>query len=119
MRPPLLPTALIVLATAGFVVTVDRTPIVWPDETIYASVARAMQLRGNGVPTVLDGAPAIDHVGFYGPVYFAAAAALFDLFGLSLTTFRMLGVAGALLAALGAALIVRAAGHGVTRQWWA
>jgi hypothetical protein len=114
-----LPVALIVLATMGFLVTIDRTPIVWPDETIYASIARSVQLRGTGVPTVLDGAPGIDHVGFYGPVYFTAAAALFDLFGFSITAFRILGVAGAQLAAAGAALIVRAAGHGPTRQWWA
>jgi hypothetical protein len=119
MRPTLLPLTLIVLATAGFLVTMGRIPIVWPDETIYASVARAMQLRGNGIPTVLDGAPAIDHVGFYGPVYFGAAAALFDLFGFSMTTFRMLGVIGALLAATGAALVVRAAGRSARRQWWA
>jgi hypothetical protein len=116
---PLLPATLIVLTTAGFLLTIDRTPIVWPDETIYASIARAMQLYGTGLPTVLDGTPAIDHVGFYGPVYFTAAAALFDLFGFSITAFRLLGVVGALLAAVGAALVVRAAGHSATRQWWA
>jgi hypothetical protein len=119
MRPTLLPAALLLLAIAGFLITIDRTPIVWPDETIYASIARAMQLRGDGLPTVLDGAPAVDHVGFYGPVYFTLAAALFDLCGFSITAFRFLGVVGALLAALGAAIIVRATGHGAKRQWWA
>jgi hypothetical protein len=106
------------LAVLGFIVTIDRVPIVTIDEIIYASIARAMQLRGTGVPTVLDGVPAIDHVGFYGPVYFGLAALLFDVFGFSIAAFRSVGVVGALLAAGSGALLARWLGQGRERQWW-
>lgn len=113
-----LPASLTVLAIVGFLVTIDRVPIPWTDEVIYASIARAVQLTGTGFPTVLDEAPAIDHVGFYGPVFFALAAWLFDVFGFSAATFRAIGVAGALLIAVSGAALVRTLGGSRRRQWW-
>jgi hypothetical protein len=118
LRGSLVPAAISALAMLGFVATIDRVPIPWTDEVIYASIARAMQLTGTGVPTVLDGAPAIDHVGFYGPVYFGFAARLFDVFGFSMASFRAVGVLGALLTAASGALIARALGQSRARQWW-
>ena len=88
------------LAVAGFVLTVDRVPLTEGDGAFYASIARSLQLRGVGIPTVLKDAPtAVDHVPFYGPVFFRLVAVVFTVFGFSMTTLRSVAIAGALLIA--------------------
>ena len=113
------PAALGCLACVALVLTVTRTPMVWSDEILYTSIARALLLRGDGVPTVFDGLPRADHIDLYGPVFFAVTAASLKLFGLSLASVRLVSVAGALLAAGSAAVLTRWLGGDRVRQWWA
>src|SRR4051812_39105250 len=111
--------ALILASIAGFLVTLERSPVAWPDSIIYASIARSLQLGHGGVPTVLRDAPfAADHLRFYGPVFFRIAAWLFALFGLGERYVRLISVAGALLIAAGGAGLVRAFGGSRERQAW-
>lgn len=119
LESPWLPAALGWLAFGAMVVSITRTPLVWHDEVVYSSIARAMQLTGSGVPTVLEGRSTADHVALYGPVYFALAAAAMDLFGPSMAGVRAVGVAGALVAAVAAGLLARWVGGTRRRQWWA
>lgn len=116
--PASLPLWLSALAVAGFVITLDRVPVPWTDEVIYAAIARGVQIDGAGAPTTLDGSPAIDHVGFYGPVFFGLAAAFFDLFGVSAASFRAPGLVGALVLAAAGAWLARVCGQPVARQRW-
>lgn len=109
------PAALVALAVAGFIITISRAPVVWFDEVIYASIARAVQL---GRTTVVDGTTTISHVQFYGPAYFSLAAASFHLLGFSLETFRALGVVSTLVSAIAAATIVGTVGGSRQRQLW-
>ena len=50
-----------------FVITLGRVPTPWPDAQLYASIARSLQLHGNGVPSTIWFSPvAVDHLPFYG-----------------------------------------------------
>lgn len=94
-RAALLALALVML---GFIVTLNRVPILWADDALYASVARNVQESGDGRPSVLRQVPGTpDHVTFYGPVFFTVAARFFDAFGFSLRTFRAVSLLGALV----------------------
>jgi hypothetical protein len=109
-----------VLTLVGFAVTLGRLPIDSGDAPFYASIARSLQLRGVGIPSVLtDGPTAVDHVRFYGPVYFHLAARLFAWFGFSSVAFRELSLLGAILVASGGVAVCSALGGGRDRQAWA
>ena len=114
------PILLAALAVVCFAVTLDRSPVAWIDSVIYASIARAVQIGQPGVPTVLRDAPgAIDHVPFYGPVFFYLAAGLFGGFGLSDAAIRLISLVGALLIAAGGAALAGGMGGNRERQAWA
>jgi hypothetical protein len=105
------------LTVLGFLVTLSRVPTPWPDAQLYASIARSRQLHGVGVPSALWFSPsAVDHIPFYGPVYFDFVAGLFDLFGFSLGISRLASVIGALVIAAATALLT--ASFGGDRSRW-
>lgn len=109
-----------ILILLGFLFTLERAPIAWTDEIIYASTAWGLHLNGSGVPSIVQGLPgATDHEAFYGPVFFNLARTSFDLFGLSMWSFRLVCLIGALLVATASAAIVRAFGGSAGRQVFA
>ena len=66
--------AALALVVLGFFVTLNRVPILWSDDSLYASIARSVQEYGDGVPLMLRSIPDTqDHVTIYGPVFFKAA----------------------------------------------
>ena len=72
--------AVAVLASLAAAAIVNREPVPIPDDQLYASIARSLQLHGSGVPSILEASPyAVNHVPFYGPVYFALVAAAYAL----------------------------------------
>ena len=113
-------SAAIVLALCGFAITLDRVPVAWADDVWYASVARSINLSQSGTPSVLA-APArpVDHVRFYGPVFFQLVAASFRWLGFSLASDRLISLVGALVIAAAGLVIVRSFGGSVDRQLWA
>jgi hypothetical protein len=116
----LLAVAFAVLSVGGFLVTLQRSPVAWSDGIIYASIARSVQFDRRGVPTVLRDAPAaVDHVPFYGPVFFRVVAWMFAVAGFSDGSIRLVSLGGALMIALGGAFLVRALGGSREQQAWA
>src|SRR5512146_40915 len=106
------------LAAAALFMTLDRVPVAGSDEILYASVARALEFTGHAVPNITRNTPyAVDHVAFYGPVYFELTAWSFRLFGFSMASARLVCLLGALLAAGGGAFLAAAMGASRTRQW--
>ncbi len=80
------------MAGQGFV-TLRRVPTPTPDAQFYSSIARAEQVSGVGVPTMYWNSPtAIDHIPFYGPVFFWVKATSFDALGVTLMTSRLAGL---------------------------
>ena len=58
------------------VATMRYMPTPFADVQLYASIARARQLYGVGVPTITWNSPAaVDHIPFYGPVFYDLVAA--------------------------------------------
>ena len=111
---PLALGATAVLTVLGFLLTLDRVPTPWPDSQLYASIARSRQLYGIGVPSVNWFSPlAVDHLPFYGPVYFDLVAQSYHFFGFSLAASRVAGLFGALVIAIAAALLARS----LSRSW--
>ncbi len=103
----------------GFLITIDRTPLPWTDEITYASIARSLQLGEGGAPSTLRDSPnRVDHVAFYGPVFFRAAILSVELMGFSMTAFRVISFIGALLVACAAAILVLAFGERGSRPLW-
>jgi 4-amino-4-deoxy-L-arabinose transferase-like glycosyltransferase len=90
------------------VATMRFIPTPFSDVQLYASIARARQLYGVGVPTITWNSPvAVDHVPFYGPVFFDLVAACVDLFGFSLVSFRLVSLLGTALYVLGTVMLAR------------
>jgi len=118
----MIPLFLAITAVAcilGFLVTIDRTPLPWTDEVTYASIARSLQLGEIGAPSMLRDSPnRVDHVAFYGPVFFYAATLCFERMGFSMTAFRAVSLVGALLVACAAAVLVLAFGERGNRPLW-
>ncbi len=115
-RAALLALALVVL---GLVVTLDRAPILWNDDALYASIARSVQQFGDGRPSTLRRLPdTTDHAAFYGPVSFRLAAWSFEWFGFSLRSFRAVSLLGGLLIAGAAFGLASALGLPVARRTW-
>ncbi len=114
-----LPLAAIAMALGGFLLTLDRAPVAWADGALYASVARSLATEHPGAPSVLAESPtAVDHVRFYGPVFFELMAWSFRVLGFSLAASRIVSLVGALLVALAGLLIARALGGSMRRQLW-
>jgi hypothetical protein len=119
VRPDSVLWTISVLALIGFAVSLGRLPIDSGDGPFYASIARSLQLRGVGIPSVLkDGPTAVDHVQFYGPVFFYLTASWFSWFGFSSVAYRELSLLGAILIAFGGAAVCSALGGGRDRQAW-
>jgi hypothetical protein len=99
---------LAVLVVSSFVITLGRVPSVWPDAQFYASIARSLQMQSSGVPATMVFSPtAVDHLPFYGPVYFTLVSLSFSVFGFSVESSRLAGLLGVLLIALGTAVLAR------------
>jgi 4-amino-4-deoxy-L-arabinose transferase-like glycosyltransferase len=99
-------------AFASLCVTVGRSPLVWIDEVYIAAATRS----ATGVPAISPPLPQnVSYEFLYGPVYFWLGRASFWLFGVSPTGGRAVCVAGALIAALGAAWL--AFGTSRTLTW--
>jgi len=108
------------LAVVLLAVTLRRAPTPFSDSQFYASIARSVQLHGVGIPSGLRYSPAaVDHLPFYGPVYFTLVARSFDWFGVSLRGLRVVSLAGALLAAAAAGLLAQSISAGSRRWLWA
>ena len=111
LSPGRLRVALIAALTVAAllpVLSIRRMPTPFADVQLYASIARARQLYGVGVPTIIWNSPlAVDHIPFYGPVYFDLAALALRMFGVSLWSFRLVSLLGAGVYALATALLAR------------
>lgn len=100
--------ALTVMAAALPVLSLRRMPTPFADVQLYASIARARQLYGVGVPTIIWNSPvAVDHIPFYGPVFFDLAALALRTFGVSLWSFRLVSLSGAALYVFATVLLAR------------
>ncbi len=100
--------AIVVTASVIPLLVLTRVPTPFSDVQLYASIARARQLYGVGVPTITWNSPAaVDHIPFYGPVYFDLCAAAMRVFGVSLLSFRLVSVLGTALFVAGTLLLAR------------
>lgn len=100
--------ALTLVAAALPILSLRRMPTPFADAQLYASIARGRQLYGVGIPTVIWNSPtAVDHIPFYGPVFFDLAALAMRTFGASLWSFRLVSVWGAALYVLATLLLAR------------
>src|SRR3954471_21223258 len=95
------PRTRIVLAVAAgaalaiSLATLRHVPTPYADLQLYASIARSRQLFGIGVPSETWNSPvAVDHIPFYGPVFFDLCAATLHWFGVTLLSFRIASVIG-------------------------
>ena len=95
-------------AAALPILTIRRVPTPFADVQLYASIARARQLYGVGVPTITWNSPsAVDHIPFYGPVFFDLSALALRLFGVGILSFRLVSLIGTSLYVLGVVLLAR------------
>jgi hypothetical protein len=114
------------LAGAVFVVAVMamvgilHVPTPFADLQLYASISRSRQLYGTGVPTVTWNSPvAVDHVSFYGPIYFELCARAMRLLGVTLLSFRLVSMLGSAMILAAAALLARGLSDSRDRWLWA
>ncbi len=100
--------------------TLTRIPVSRGDGPFYASIARSYHYGTAGVPSTLEApAPtAVDHIRFYGPVYFRSVSLLFSIFGVSVSAFRALNLFGVMLFAAAGVFVCRALGGGPDRRAW-
>jgi 4-amino-4-deoxy-L-arabinose transferase-like glycosyltransferase len=85
-----------------------RSPLPWLDETFFASTSLAVARGGPPIPTVLGAFPHTGRVDlFYGPLVFFLGSLEVRLFGLSITSWRLLGFFGAVGAVFSAAWVSR------------
>ena len=99
------------LVLLSLIVTLDRNPTNESDAQLYAAIAHSWLKDGSGVPSVIRNSPsAVDHVAFYGPVYFDLTAISFRIVGPTKVGARIVSLAGAILLALAAALLSSALG---------
>ena len=108
------------LATAGLlapILTLRWFPTPFADLQLYASIAISRYLYGVGVPTITWNSPAaVDHIPFYGPVFFDLAALALHLFGIRLASFRLISIAGTLLYVFATLLLARQFTHSRDRM---
>jgi hypothetical protein len=110
-------SAIVVLT---LIATLTRIPVSRGDGPFYASIARSYHYGIDGIPsTLLPEAPTgVDHVRFYGPVYFRTVSALFAVFGVSVAAFRAVNLFGVMLFAAAGVFVCRALGGGPNRRAW-
>ncbi len=88
----------------AFILTLDRAPVTWDDANLYASIARAKQVEGVGTPSMLRASPrAVDHIAFYGPVFFDLAVQSMNTVGVRRVSVRLISLFAAWLVAVAAA----------------
>jgi len=112
--------ALATITAALMVVAIERSPLVWSDETYIASAAYSVSLGEGGIPTVLP--PGRWNRPFpraYGPVFFRLGALSIQLFGIRPIGVRLVSLAGALILAGSAYMLVRAFGGTQLWAWFA
>lgn len=103
--------ALAALTAALAAVAIERSPLVWGDETYLASAAYSVSTGGDGVPTLL--APGSWNRPFpkaYGPLFFTLGSWTMRGAGIRPVSVRALSLAGALLVSASAFALVRAFG---------
>lgn len=107
------------LVFALLAATLTHEPFAESDAQLYASIALTWAHYQVGVPSVMRYSPhAVDHVRFYGPVYFQAVASTFKLLGVSKLAARAVSLGGAVLIAASTAGL--ALSLGATGAWpWA
>ena len=111
---------LIALTLLGFAITLRRTPTPSPDATLYASIARSWQLYGDGLPSMQRDSPAaVDHIRFYGPVFFSIVTGAFRLYGFSMGSFRLVSLVSTVMIAIAGGVLARALSGERDRALWA
>jgi len=101
-------------------ITIRHSPTPIADLQFYASIARAQQLFGIGVPTETWNSPvAIDHLPFYGPVFFTLSTAMLQWLGVTLLSFRIASVLGTTIFIAAAALLAHELNGPGDRALWA
>lgn len=107
------------IAAAIVLVTARRVPTPFADVQLYASIARARQLYGIGVPTISWNSPvAVDHIPFYGPVFFDLCVLSLRLFGTTLLSFRLVSLFGAALYVAGTIALSREVSGTRNAPYW-
>jgi 4-amino-4-deoxy-L-arabinose transferase-like glycosyltransferase len=92
-------------------VTMGRVPMPNGDEVCFGSAAYSIANGGSGVPTIFADEPAAPAFPrFYGPVSFRLGAWSFRALGVSIVSFRLVGVLGVVLLGACAAAFSRVAG---------
>jgi hypothetical protein len=124
MRVPvatlLVVAGLVLVKLATFAVRLNLPPLRSSDAAVYASIARSQQLHGVGIPSIVWFSPtAVDHIPFYGPVYFNLVAWSYDLFGPSLGSFRIVSLLGTLVVVAGAGALAAQLSGSRLRCLWA
>ena len=85
-----------------------RSPLPWLDETFFASTSLAVARGGPPIPTVLGAFPHTGRIDLlYGPLVFFLGSLDVRLFGLSITSWRLLGFFGAVGAVFSASWVSR------------
>ena len=119
-RTHLFLAATAVIAATLLVVTMRRVPTPTYDSEFYTSIARSEQLHGSGIPSSTRYSPvAVDHIDFYGPVYFRLVAASFTWFGVTIRSVRLVSLTGAFLVVIAGALLADAISGRPWRWLWA
>lgn len=70
------------------VITLDKSPLPWFDETFFASIAHQWSLTGHFTPQVAI----FQEVKLYGPIYFWLTGSSFKLLGFSAFSFRLVNL---------------------------
>jgi 4-amino-4-deoxy-L-arabinose transferase-like glycosyltransferase len=97
-----------VVAMVLILLFLPRSPLPWLDETFFASTSLAVARGGPPIPTVLGAFPHTGRVDlFYGPLVFFLGSLDVRVFGLSITSWRLLGFFGAVGAVLSASWMSR------------
>ncbi|MGE0392657.1 MAG: hypothetical protein AB7I25_05955 [Vicinamibacterales bacterium] len=103
VRLTVLCTAAVLLVTLHLC-TFRRVPTPTSDGQFYASIAVSVATTGTGIPSMFARSPVIvDHLPFYGPVYFSLAALPVRYFGVSPASVRITSLVGVWLMAAAAA----------------
>jgi len=78
----------IILFTITQLVTLDKVPLPWFDETFFASIAHQWMQTGNLTPQVAI----FQEVKLYGPIYFWLTGTSLKLLGFSIFSFRLINL---------------------------
>ena len=104
-------SALIIAGILPLFMALDRTPIPWMDEVLWASTSLSVMNGQAAKPSVLDAFPGTGRFDlFYGPVGIYLGAWWMEFVGVSAWNWRMLSFAGGVSIVVLTALLVRAVG---------